>query len=462
LLWIIPAEKFVFRSVSTTVIATLAIIYYIYERYSNNLCIQADLVIAVSILVQFLLPAIFLTFYYDVFPELDFHGYRSGYALTSSAVLLGQLMFFVGYETINKSAYFDSSKTTPLSFRYMLFIFLPLLFVVWASRYILLSTGTYYHIFRSEFQFVNPSASIISLINNMGEVPLIAAFVIAFQAKNKRKKRIILCLALVLFVIELFWYMPAGRTAEVIIVILSPLFAYIYIYKKISKLHLVISFIVVLTVLVFFRGYRYYVTADQFKVDEIRITTLPRGILETSIKSNNDLIAPTVDRLYEAKSLAYLLLNYTDDYELEYGENYKEIWTVIIPRTMWPDKPNLMTHFTDYYQLIAAGMIPLTFLGESYINFSWFGIIIMSYLLGLFMKGYDSIFMKNASNAVWIYFYLYGAIWTIRNIPLHTAVSGVSFLSKIVIFAFIFGNYHLFVSAIIKKHPLCIAKDNGI
>ena len=71
LLILIPEEQFVFRSVSVTLVAVLSIGYYLYKRYSKGLTLQADLVVSINTLMQFLLPVFFMTQYYNMRPDVS-------------------------------------------------------------------------------------------------------------------------------------------------------------------------------------------------------------------------------------------------------------------------------------------------------------------------------------------------------------------------------------------------------
>jgi hypothetical protein len=66
-----------------------------------------------------------------------------------------------------------------------------------------------------------------------------------------------------------------------------------------------------------------------------------------------------------------------------YGSIYLVLFTSPVPRQWWPDKPTLSSHLQDISTpsrpVAELGMI-LTFIGEFYINFGYFGIIFMSYL----------------------------------------------------------------------------------
>src|SRR5262249_5489458 len=67
-----------------------------------------------------------------------------------------------------------------------------------------------------------------------------------------------------------------------------------------------------------------------------------------------------------------------------YGETYLALVTLPIPRQLWPQKPGLADYLTDisrpWRPMGEAGMI-VTFLGESYANFGYSGIVIVPFLL---------------------------------------------------------------------------------
>jgi oligosaccharide repeat unit polymerase len=68
-----------------------------------------------------------------------------------------------------------------------------------------------------------------------------------------------------------------------------------------------------------------------------------------------------------------------------YGNTYLALLTSPIPRQWWPNKPGL----TDYQKDISTPTRPMdemgmtiTFMGEFYLNFGYFGIVLMTYLTG--------------------------------------------------------------------------------
>jgi len=443
LLVTIPEENIVFRSISITLIAVLSISFYLYKRYSKQLTLQADLLISINTLVQFLLPVFYLAFYYQANPELDFHDYRYGYAITSFTALLGQTMFFVGYESIRKSIYFPRIQITERSYSGLFLVLLPLLTLIWIGRYFLLSTGSYYHIFRSDYQFTSPFYSVFSQLDGYGLIIVGALFLIAFSGGKKRQKNSKFTIAIIIFILELLWYVPSGQREPIVFTILASVFAYIFIKRTIPKKTIAVLVIVSFPLLAIFGEYR-YAASTSHHVSEIALKITLPALLEARKQleiKDTSIAANITDRFYDGKSLGYLLTHYSDDYDYELGMTYKNIPFVFIPRFLYLDKPIFTTALNNWYVLVAGGSMPTTFWGEAYINYSWFGIVLMSYILGLAMKGYDYIFIKRVHKPYWIYLYIFSAIHIVR-LPVQVAVIWISFLIKVIILSFILTGLH--------------------
>ena len=67
-----------------------------------------------------------------------------------------------------------------------------------------------------------------------------------------------------------------------------------------------------------------------------------------------------------------------------YGSTYLALLTLPVPHQWWPDKPGLADYLQDiskpWRPMGALGMI-VTFLGESYVNFGYLGIVMIPMLL---------------------------------------------------------------------------------
>ena len=82
-------------------------------------------------------------------------------------------------------------------------------------------------------------------------------------------------------------------------------------------------------------------------------------------------------------------LTMADDYgKVYFGSTYLAIVTLPIPRSLWPAKPGLGDHTieisTARRQYDREGRI-ITYLGESYLNFRYLGIVLLPALLGFFL-----------------------------------------------------------------------------
>ena len=122
------------------------------------------------------------------------------------------------------------------------------------------------------------------------------------------------------------------------------------------------------------------------------------AIVDTSKESiNTALVAETPDQQF-LDQFACALTLIDDAGKFYYGGTYLNLLTLPIPRQWWPDKPTV----ADYLQDISTPSRPIkeasmivTFLGESYVNFGYFGIIfipgLMAYCLArAYFRAYRS------------------------------------------------------------------------
>jgi hypothetical protein len=380
------------------------------------------------------------------------YGYRYGYAITSFAVFLGQCMFFLGYESFRRSIYFPHIRITERSYSRLFLVLFPLLALIWTARYILLSAGSYYHIYRSEYQFASPFYSVFVQLNGYGLIIVGALFLIAFSEQREKEKIKKATIAIFVFIIEIFWYFPAGLREPIAMTVLAPIFAYMFINRKVPKKAIAVLIIASFPIFAILGEYR-YVVPTYFPISRISPETAPSAILEARerLKDQNvNIVTNLTDRLYDGKNFGYLLMHYSNDYDYEFGATYKNILFAAIPRFIYPEKPVFTTPLGRWYQLVEGGSTPITFWGESYINFSWVGIIIVSYILGLGIKMYDYLFIRKSSKPYWVYLYIFGAIHMIR-LPVQAGVIWVSFLLKVIVLAVIYTSIHIFLTRIIHQ-----------
>jgi len=111
-------------------------------------------------------------------------------------------------------------------------------------------------------------------------------------------------------------------------------------------------------------------------------------IVDNSRESiNSALAAEAPDQTFLDLFACGLTLMDEND-KLYYGGTYLNLFTLPIPRQWWPDKPTLADYLKDisrpWRPMVEMGMI-VTYLGESYVNFGFLGILIIPYLVAYWL-----------------------------------------------------------------------------
>lgn len=92
----------------------------------------------------------------------------------------------------------------------------------------------------------------------------------------------------------------------------------------------------------------------------------------------------------------------------QYGRLYTYLFIGLIPRFIWPDKPSV-NEANQFYQ-VAYGLtdedsldrvaISVGILTEGFMNFSWFGVVLIMFLLGVFFDFYQKTFLSKTSGVL--------------------------------------------------------------
>jgi len=111
-------------------------------------------------------------------------------------------------------------------------------------------------------------------------------------------------------------------------------------------------------------------------------------IVDTSKDAiNTALVADAPDQTFlDLFACGLTLIDENDHFH--YGSTYLNLLTLPIPRQWWPDKPTLADYMKEasrpWRPMYELGMI-VTFLGESYANFGFWGIILIPYLVAYWL-----------------------------------------------------------------------------
>ena len=107
--------------------------------------------------------------------------------------------------------------------------------------------------------------------------------------------------------------------------------------------------------------------------------------------------------------LAMALTLLDNNGQFYYGATYLPVITLPIPRQFWPGKPEIaffMDDISTASRPVASLGIIVTYLGESYANFGFLGIIIVPYLLSYALGRIYFAVRDRPLNSVWTFIYL--------------------------------------------------------
>tara|TARA_B100001059_G_scaffold13776_1_gene11140 strand:+ start:21569 stop:22990 length:1422 start_codon:yes stop_codon:yes gene_type:complete len=104
------------------------------------------------------------------------------------------------------------------------------------------------------------------------------------------------------------------------------------------------------------------------------------------------------------------IMNYVDKHnDFKYGSGYLFIFSSFIPRAIWPNKPvNIDTEVGNkVYNANAygSGAVPPGLIAESYWNFGYLGILIITFIVGIFTRRLHNYFkiINNDNNKILLY-----------------------------------------------------------
>ena len=137
------------------------------------------------------------------------------------------------------------------------------------------------------------------------------------------------------------------------------------------------------------------------------------------------------------------------------GETFSSLFTKIIPRFLYPDKPidNLTSQFGHRYGFVGAEdfitSIRVPVLTEFYINFGKFGVLLGMFLMGLFFQFFDRFFMHLRFGIGEIVVFVF--LWTKLFNPEQHLNSSIGSLIFYVPFCF---SLHLFIKFVCSKESV--------
>jgi len=420
---IIPRSEVVLRTYVTVILASIGIAGYIYQKYHMRFGITVDVLTSMNVMAQFLLPSLYLVsvslerpFALTVLPYLDY------FPDAALAALLGQSLFFAGYEGAGmRDKLTERNRSielvTPTRFLCMM---VPVVSAVWISRVILLQTGSYYHLLPSRFMFESPLYSILRQLSSYGIFVLAGLWIIFFSGSESRQSRRSLAVAASLTLLEFLWYFPSGSREPVLALMAVVLFAYVVVRQRFPMKWTALGILAALLLLSFTHFYRYAIRSDVdpwvISLEDTAQTLRQSGpaFLEQDFQTGIWLTRSAA-RLADARSVAAILKSAPLTIPYLNGETYARLPWVIVPRFVYPDKPEAILPIQRFGLFLEeGGSSPTTLVGEAHLNFGWIGLFFVMPLVGWISRRYDLAFLRRFAHPVWAAIYVGMATQVVR------------------------------------------------
>lgn len=425
LLVCVKRDEYALRTISIGCMVLVAFSFHLLVRNAWRDPFHPDILLTVGHLVQFVIPSvIFATGFFDEVLYPHTRQVRPFFPEMLLAVLLAQMVFNIPFclkRTQKKNIIKETKKKWPL------FIVL-LATVVWACRFFIVFTGSYFHSGHSDFMGVSTLYSPLAIFNSLGRIVTAYAALRMFGVGGSRK----IMLPSIYIIFEIAWHLLSGKREGLIIALLCIILCYILVRRKIPAHHLLVFFFV-LFVGVPFLQYLRQSTGKQFDNRGISVKVAVKEALEKQEQSNTKKSLNIVlDRLNDGQFAAGCFRSVPDSVPFLCGRTYKYIFWIPIPRVLYHDRPQFIVNYDSLIRpWVTWTSAPVTTVGEAYLNFGWLAIPVVFFLLGLVYRFMDSIFKSRLSCAEAAILIFFSTL--VIRMPVSPAVSHLSWMVKVLI-----------------------------
>jgi hypothetical protein len=291
------------------------------------------------------------------------------------------------------------------------FVVLILTLLGFAARALVLSADAYFQIRRTDAGAL--AGPYYALIRTVELFPLFAlALWSLYYFSKKHRTRASRWGLFFLFILEFGYWLPSGRKEGWMLAIVVPLVARYLAVKRLPPLSVGAAAAALIVVLVPITTY--YRTAMEL----IGITgASPTEVIVEAVGAA-DVVAELDDvsplrvglgrfSLVEPVS-ACIRLYENSEFVIAPGQPYLVAMAALIPRLLWPDKPDL--HYGTQFGHVSglsypsdwATSISVSFPGEAFLNLSWGGVLVM-FVLGF---GFSALYYAQRRGVRWQFLYL--------------------------------------------------------
>lgn len=372
---------------STIITFLISILIIKFSNIKNNGLFFPPVLFSILIILGFVIPVPFITYFGDLNPffifwPYEYNNFENSIVKAELAAILANVFFFIGFRSkynINNNSEILFVKNRFRSNDYISELYISLtLFICLLSAFLAIyRVGGISNYFAGNDNRVEAMSgfNIFSLIQNSFAGLFLYWYFINLKNSIKIQKKIFFISATILlllsnsksplfilfFCLVLFFYYFKKRVSNSTILIGSLLFMFIFIFWE-----------------MFFREYMVAGEVVTFK-DELSFSQ------NLIMKFGNFFLG----NFMQVQTVSIIMDSYPAKYSFIYGSSFLMVFLIWIPRVIFPNKP--LTAAGDFTISLwpeafyrNGTTLPPGLVGELYMNFSWLGIIIGIFLIGRF------------------------------------------------------------------------------
>ncbi len=415
------------KSLGISSLAIFGFLYYLSSRKSNRDPFHPDIFFAITHLVQFIIPAFIISIgLFNSYWHIQTKAASENIAEATFAIMLAQFLFCLPFCFFEPPTKTINESRDPVG----LFFIILLGVLVWMARYFILATSSYFHFGHSSFRDNSIFYSPLAILSKLSVIVAIFALIYIFKVQKISKSK----LAYSYLIAELIWHMFSGAREGFIIFILIMILVPAFIYKKIKFSHLAFFLVISFAFGSFVHFYRNSIIHQANTGKTSIYKAIIQGYQSQVSAGLQKSIWVMIERLNSIKYTAGCMQHFPEKIAFLNGSTYSNMLWAPLPQSIFPDKPKSKYEYNSLIQpQITGTLAPLTAVGEAYINFGWYGILIVFFLSGIVCRLIDSnLFIRSHVSAfiasMWIFFYT-----LMIRMAAKPAFSGFSWIFKIFI-----------------------------
>lgn len=412
--------------------AMAAVLVGLWIKYRGRWELNGEIVFLGVILIQFLFAPVLLRWithdyseYLVVSQDVTWERFevREGHT-GGMLIVLGFIAVYLFVTSFFRRIQFDRCEDgmirTTFS-RGSISLVFGLAVVLWIIRLILLKTGSYYHLDRSDFPNEDWRYSIMAQIDaTLGG--LVLAFLVARLLLTSQWLHLPTLLYLA---IDLTWNFASGTRAKTLMVFICLIVTYVVARRRIPIKLLAPALLSGVLLVGFMDYYRYAVrgtgSASELSVGRV-IEALDRASERAEFSGMERTFVVGLSRLSDLDSIA-AIYHWVPDVENHlHGETYWNLWLVFVPRFFWTEKPSVNLPLNHWFFMREGGSSPITIMGEGYFNFGWFGVALAAVFAALALGWSEKFLMRFRSQGIFLPVYV---SYLLAVSLLHTACAAV-------------------------------------